>query len=65
MFGDKFKKLTPRFDKMRRKRNIFTYEVSISISSTEVENALKSATQLIETIRDIIEKENPQYKFKF
>jgi len=65
VFGDKFKKLTPRFDKMRRKRNIFTYEVSISISSTEVENALKSATQLIETIRDIIEKENPQYKFKF
>ncbi|MDP8234560.1 MAG: hypothetical protein P9M06_07180 [Candidatus Saelkia tenebricola] len=50
---------------MRKKRNIFTYEVSISISETEAKNALKSATDFIKAIRNIIEKENPQHKFKF
>ncbi|MBU1007110.1 MAG: HEPN domain-containing protein [Candidatus Omnitrophica bacterium] len=65
VLGEKYKILVQHFDKMRRKRNIFTYEVSISISETEAKNALKSATDFIKAIRDIIEKENPQHKFKF
>jgi len=65
VLGDEFKTLTQHFDKMRRKRNLFIYEVNISISETEVNNALKSASSFIKTIRDIIEKENPQHKFKF
>ena len=63
--GENYKKLVQRFDKMRRKRNIFTYEVSISISETEVTNALKSAADFIKAVRNIIEKEDPQHKFKF
>ena len=65
ILGAKFKTLTQHFDKMRRKRNLFIYEVSISISETEVDNALKSAATFIQAIRDIIENENPQHKFKF
>ena len=65
ILGAKFKTLTQHFDKMRRKRNLFIYEVSISISETEVDKALKSASSFITAIREIIEKENPQHKFKF
>ena len=62
--GENYKKLVQHFDKMRRKRNIFTYEVSISISETEVTNALKSAVDFIKAVRNIIETEDPQHKFK-
>ncbi len=65
VLGSEFKTLTQHFEKMRRKRNIFIYELSISISETEVENALKSAATFIQAIRDIIEKGNPQHTFKF
>jgi len=65
ILGPEFKKLTQHFDKMRRKRNIFTYEAGISISETEVNKALESVAAFIKAIRDIIEKENPQHKFKF
>ena len=63
--GENYKILVQRFDKMRRKRNIFTYEVSISISEKEVTNALEAATDFIKAVRDIIEQESPQHKFKF
>ena len=65
ILGDKYKKLTQHFDRMRRKKNIFTYEVNISISKTEVENALKTAREFIELIKENAEKANPQHKFKF
>jgi len=65
LLGEKYKTITQRFDSMRRKRNIFTYEVSISFSETEVNSALKSAESFIQTVRDIIESEDPQHKFKF
>jgi len=65
ILGEHYKTLTQRFDKMRRKRNIFTYEVSISISEEEVKNALKSAKDFIKAVRGLIEKEDPQHKFKF
>jgi len=65
LLGERYKTITQRFDSMRRKRNIFTYEVSISFSETEVNSALKSAESFIQTVRDIIESEDPQHKFKF
>ncbi len=65
VLGPSYKNLVLHFDKIRRKRNLFTYEVCISISATEVKSALKSASNLIKAIRDIIEKENPQHRFKF
>lgn len=63
--GDKYKELTQHFDRMRRKRNIFTYEVNISISRTEVENALETARAFVELIKKTVEETNPQHKFKF
>ena len=65
VLGNDYKTLIQKFDRMLKKRNIFTYEVSISISQTEVNNAIKNAEQLVETIRNLIEDSNPQYKFKF
>jgi len=65
VLGEQYRTLTQRFDKMRRKRNIFTYEVSISISQEEVKNALTSASDFIQAVRELIEKEDPQHKFKF
>lgn len=60
-----FKNIVERFDKMRKKRNIFTYEVSISISEVEAENALSTAVKFVHLVEDIIKKENPQTEFKF
>ena len=63
--GKEFKTLVERFDKMRRKRNIFTYDVDISISKTEADNALTTARKFVELMEKIIEKENPQGKLRF
>lgn len=60
-----FKTIVERFDKMRKKRNIFTYDVNISISKTEAENALNTAVKFVNLIEESIRKENPQVQFKF
>jgi uncharacterized protein (UPF0332 family) len=54
-----------RFDRMRRKRNIFTYEIDINISKTEARSALDAAEKFVNLIKDIIKKDNPQAHFKF
>ena len=65
VLGEECKTIVERFDKMRRKRNIFTYEVSISISKTEANNSIQSATKFVNLVEDIIKKNNPQFKFQF
>lgn len=42
-----------------------TYDVTISISKTEANNALNTAAEFVSVIRDIIRRENPQIQFKF
>ena len=42
-----------------------TYEVTISVSKTEANNALNTATKFVNVIEDIIRRENPQIQFKF
>ncbi|MDD5065786.1 MAG: HEPN domain-containing protein [bacterium] len=54
-----------RFDEMRKKRNIFTYDIDISISGTEAGNALKTAGEFVNLIKEIIKKDSPQTHFKF
>ena len=49
---------------MRRKSNIFTYEIDVAISHTEAENALRTAEEFVRLIADIVKKENPQKHFK-
>jgi uncharacterized protein (UPF0332 family) len=63
-FGNEFKVITEQFDRMRRKRNIFTYEIDISISKSEAINALSTAARFMDLIKGIIRKENPQMEFK-
>lgn len=42
-----------------------TYDVTISISKTEANNALNTAAEFVNVIRDIVRRENPQIQFKF
>jgi uncharacterized protein (UPF0332 family) len=63
--GKEFRVITEQFDRMRRKRNIFTYEIDISISKSEATDALSSATRFVDLIKGIVQKENPQMEFNF
>jgi uncharacterized protein (UPF0332 family) len=63
--GKEFRVITEQFDRMRRKRNIFTYEIDISISKSEATDALNSATRFVDLIKGIVQKENPQMEFNF
>lgn len=63
--GAEYKNIVERFDRMRRKRNIFTYEIDISISKTEADGALETAVKFVDLIKEAIKKENPQAHFKF
>lgn len=63
--GKQFKPIVSRFDKMRKKRNVFTYDVGISISKTEANNALNTAVKFVDLIKENIRKENPQIGLKF
>ncbi len=63
--GKEYAKIIERFDRMRRKRNIFTYEIDITISHTEAVVALRTAEEFVRLIIEIVKKENPQENFKF
>jgi uncharacterized protein (UPF0332 family) len=54
--GSKHGDIIDHFDKMRRKRNDFTYEVNIAISKAEAESALNLAAQFVNLIEGIINK---------
>jgi uncharacterized protein (UPF0332 family) len=60
ILGDDYKKMVRRFDKMRQKRNQFTYEPDIPISLTEAREALNLATEWVEQIQDVLKRINPQ-----
>jgi len=63
--GKEHAEMIERFDRMRRKRNIFTYEIDITISHTEAVEALRTAEEFVRLIIGIARKENPQGNFKF
>ena len=51
------------FDRMRKKRNRFTYdEPELLISETETKQALKNAKEFVELIHNYIQNKNPQKK---
>jgi uncharacterized protein (UPF0332 family) len=51
------------FDRMRKKRNRFTYdEPELLVSRTETEQAFKNAKKFVEMIHDHIQDKNPQKK---
>jgi len=65
ILGDEYQALTGQFERMRRKRNEMTYEVSGLLSKTESEKALNDAISLVKKILDEVKTRNPQIEFKF
>jgi uncharacterized protein (UPF0332 family) len=63
--GDKFKAIVTHFDRMRRKRNIFMYDIDISISGSEANTALETAEEFVNLIEKKIKKEQPQIEMGF
>ena len=64
--GENYKILIEKFDNMRKKRNLLTYEPwRLNISKTDLKNALKSAKEFVSFIMDKVKEENPQIEFKF
>ncbi|MBU2635278.1 HEPN domain-containing protein [Patescibacteria group bacterium] len=62
VFGNQYKTLVYKFDRMRKKRNYLIYGIGLVISKTEAENAIKTAEKFVKTIKGFIQKKNPQEK---
>jgi len=62
VLGTDFSDLIEKFDKMRKKRNQFTYDPLIPLSQREVDDALFCAENFYNKVKDWLEKENPQLK---
>jgi len=59
ILGEEFKNIIKKFDRMRRKRNQFTYDPFIPVSKIEAKNALITAQNFVKIVQEIIKKENP------
>ncbi|MBU4369275.1 HEPN domain-containing protein [Patescibacteria group bacterium] len=58
-----FSKLVRHFNRMRQKRNRFTYdEPGLLVSRTETEESFKSAKQFVRQITEFIQRKNPRQK---
>jgi uncharacterized protein (UPF0332 family) len=63
ILGLEFSELVRRFDRMRKKRNRFTYdEPGLLVSETETSNAFKNAKQFVEKVSRFIQVRNSQQK---
>ena len=62
ILGNGFSDLIINFDKMRRKRNQFTYEPLLPLSKKEACNALKVADLFFQKAKEHFDKKNPQQK---
>jgi len=65
ILGKEFKNIIKKFDRMRRKRNQFTYDPFIPVSKIEAKNALKTAEEFVKIVLKLVQKENPQLRFSF
>ena len=64
--GEDYKVLIQKFDNMRKRRNLLTYEPwKLNISMTDTKNAIKSAEEFTSLITDKIKEQDPQAEFKF
>ncbi len=60
VLGAKFKELTNKFDRMRRKRHDFIYEPSRPIPRQEAKQAVLDAEALVEQIYRLVKERDPQ-----
>ena len=59
---EEFKSIVKKFDRMRRKRNQFTYDPFIPVSKIEAKNALMTAENFVKIVLGLVRKENPQLR---
>ena len=64
VFSSKYKDLTNKFDRMRRKRHDFVYEPNRPIPRQEAEQAVADAEELVNKIWSIIKNKDPQKNLK-
>ena len=64
VFGNEFKDLIHKFDRMRRKRHNFIYEPNRPIPRQEAEQAIVDAEELLKQIRFIVKNKDPQKNLK-
>ena len=62
ILGKEFGTLVEMFDKMRKKRNQFTYDPMLPLSLTEAKNALKTADDFYMNVKIFLDKKYPQLK---
>ena len=60
ILGKNFEMLIKKFDKMRRKRNQFTYDPLMPLSREEAKNALKTASDFYKEVEKYLIKKDPQ-----
>ncbi|MFA5926129.1 MAG: HEPN domain-containing protein [Parcubacteria group bacterium] len=62
ILGKDFSDLIDRFDKMRRKRNQFTYDPLLPLSEKETKEALETAENFSTEVKKYLIKKDPQEK---
>lgn len=63
ILGPDFSNLTRNFDRMRKKRNRFTYdEAGLLVTETETQKAIEDAIKFAEEISKVIESRNQKEK---
>ena len=65
ILGDPYRKLTEKFETMRRKRNEMTYESGTLLSKSEAQKAFSDAIALVKKIFTEAKAQNPQLELKF
>jgi uncharacterized protein (UPF0332 family) len=64
VFGNEYKDLIHKFDRMRRKRHDFIYEPNRPIPRQEADQAIADTEELIKQILHVIKKKDPQKDLK-
>ncbi len=62
ILGKDFEDLIVQLDKMRKRRNQFTYDPLIPLSKQEANNALKNTIDFYKKVKKFLEQNNPQLK---
>ncbi|MCE1248590.1 MAG: HEPN domain-containing protein [Firmicutes bacterium] len=63
ILGQKYSRMIKRFDNMRKKRNMFTYEPDIPVSLTEAKDALRLSREWVTEMCSYLSTINPQINF--
>lgn len=64
VFGNEYKELINKFDRMRRKRHDFIYEPNRPIPRQEADQAIADAEELVKQIWHVVNKKDPQKDLK-